>query len=304
MTMTTTLLACAVCGAACPDGRVTEAKDVTVVTPAGTRQMERMLDLGTCLECRANAERIAAIVAAHPALLRARGPVGALRAVQNVVTALDVLRQPLPLVAVPDSDLASLIAHLSEVGAGVAARQRATEAGQVAPFRYAFLAEHEVVAVRAAYGGYLHERAMRSAPAVRLAPPRGRGCLFCGVGSVRVAADTLARHGLAMVESYTWEQLATTVTSLGRNSPDRASGSLCPSCSKAREAEGAIGHPAMARALVAHLREVGDDRTADAVESAAKEDRIRLVGWGALAGDPTPNEQPWDHLDLSWPVGR
>lgn len=172
-------------------------------------------------------------------------------------------------------------------------------AGEVAPYRFAYLPESRMAAVRSAYGGYLHERAMRSAPDVKLAPPAGRGCLLCGVGTVAVPAASVARMGRVAMLAATWRSLSTTVTELGRTSPDRANGHLCPMCAEAFESVGAVGPGLLARALVAHLRSTGAEQVAKAVEYADTDDRIRLVGWGALIGDPPPNERPWEHLDLS-----
>jgi hypothetical protein len=295
----TDLLACAECAIAVPDGRVTESRNITEIrSPSGRdRGPERIVDLSTCGTCRANADRIEQLLHEHPALRRARGPAGATRALQNVVTALGVLQQPAPAADVPDADLGALIHHLSEPGARLSWRFQAT--GGVAPYRYSFVREDQLDAVRQAYGAYLHERTARSAPPARIPPPKGHGCMFCGVGVVLVTAATVARQGRDLTMSRTWRDVHTTVTSLGRDSPDRAVGCLCPTCSEAHDVVGSIGQTAMARALATHLREAGAAQVAWAVEDASKDNRIRLVGWGALPSGEPPNDRPWQHLDLS-----
>lgn len=306
MTTSTKVLACATCGAAVPDGRVTEAKDVTVVSPGGQRHQERTLDLSTCAACSRAQEQVARIVAAHPALVASRGPGGAQRVVANVVTALAVIAQPLPRADVPDADLASLVHHLSAPGSRLAARLHVSQPGEVAPYPFAYLDQAAVEEVRAAYGGYLHERVARSAPPVRLTPSEGSarpGCLACGAGWVVVPAARVARDGRDAVRSQVWRYLVVGVSALGGTGPETLKGHLCPACASAVESVGSVGPSALARAWVAYLRSHGAQQVALAVEQAERDGGLRgLVGWGSLAAGTPPNTVPWAHIEPpEWP---
>lgn len=296
-------LACAMCGVRVDGATVTEAKDVTAVSPAGTRQKEQTLDLTTCADCQATAEQVERILLAHPGLVGVRGPAGARRAVQNVVAALAALSMPAPPASVSAADLSSLVHHLTEVGSTVPFRHVAGP-GRAAPYRFAHLTSEQTQALRTAYGALLHERASRHAPAATFPPPprsARRGCLFCGVGTVAVPAAAVARAGRESAAAAAWHPRSATTTALGRPSPDTLRGHLCPECAGAADSVGSVGPTAMARALVAYLRSTGAEQVARAIE-VAERDVIGvqgLVGWGALPPGTPPNAAPWAHLDLA-----
>lgn len=300
-------LACAVCGQATEDGAVTEARDVTTVSPSGRRVgPERTLDLGTCAECRERADLVAGIVTAHPGLVAAYGPGSAPVVVGHVLDALALIAQPYPSHDVPDHDLASLIHHLHEPGAGIAWRGwvRIDRAGQVAAWPFAYLPDERVAQVRAAYGAYLHERAMRNRPPVRVAPPETSdrsGCLFCGIGAQTVPATRLAREGHAAVQAALWWPVTAQPSSLGGGGPRRIKGHVCTACADALSFVGAVGRTAMVRALLAHLRAHGAVQVADAIEVAERGDIgvQGLLGWGGLPVGTPPNAAAWAHVDLS-----
>lgn len=301
------VLACAVCGQATEDGAVTEARDVTPISPSGKRSgPERTLDLGTCVECRERADLVAAIVGSHPALVAAYGAGSAPVVVGHVLDALALIAQPYPGVDVSDHDLAALIHHLNEPGAGLAWRRWVTveRAGQVASWPFAYLPDERVAGVRTAYGAYLHERAMRNRPPVRIAPPETSdrpGCLFCGIGAQPVAATRVAREGQVVVQASLWWPLSAPPAALGGAGPRRIKGHVCAACADALSMVGAVGRTAMVRALLAHLRAQGAVQVADAIE-VAERDEIGvqgLLGWGGLPVGTPPNAAPWAHVDLS-----
>ncbi len=133
---------------------------------------------------------------------------------------------------------------------------------------------------------------MRFSAPVRLAPPSPGpvGCLMCGVGVVQVPATEVARRGHAVVLGQSWRATRTSVTALGRGSPRRLSGHLCPPRADAFEAVGAMGQTAMTRALLAWLRSSGAERVARAAETQAEQ--MRFPGWGALGGRPDSQRAP------------
>jgi hypothetical protein len=181
-----------------------------------------------------------------------------------------------------------------------------TGEGQSVPYAFAHVTESDRGRLRVGYAQVLQEKVARHAPSVRLRPPDGqppmpgvelRGCLFCGVGAVRMpAARVVQLGGQRVAERTVWRQLSTKPEAIGgQRSPDRVSGWVCPGCADAVDSVGSIGQTAMRKALVVHLRGSG---RAVAAQRLATSDNARLVGWG-VTGQAAANEQPWEHISLA-----
>ena len=84
---------------------------------------------------------------------------------------------------------------------------------------------------------------------------------------------------------------------LGGRGPDPVRGHVCPACSNAIEAEGAVVPTARERAVVAFLRTCVSQAKANPLRSMLAEDYPpSLPGWGASPTPRVPNAEPWSHL--------
>lgn len=152
--------------------------------------------------------------------------------------------------------------------------------------------------------------ARHSAP-VQLTPPRGRGCLLCGVAQVSVpAAEVAALGGREDARGRYWRPLTASSHVLRgpRSLPAKMHGSVCPACTDALEREGVVGLSAVRGAWLAHLRAGGPPQ--GAVLLAAEAERLEGVpAWGAWGAhevragrpEPEPNTEPWGHLHVFMP---
>lgn len=139
------------------------------------------------------------------------------------------------------------------------------------------------------YGALLAERVQVPHPT---RPPGDgpRGCLLCGVAAV-LALPREARDA--------WRPVSASASALGAASGSRLHGHLCPACSTAVDAAGALGPTALEGALFAHL-------APDAAARLGPYSTVEVVGvrgWGAFVADahragrptPAPNATPWAH---------
>lgn len=150
------------------------------------------------------------------------------------------------------------------------------------------------------------------APDVELTPPEERdprpaiatGCLYCGVGSVRLTALEVHRRGGARLAARdVWMGRAVRSESLGarRRQAGRVAGWLCPACQRAAEA---VGSADSVRAVEYALSTFLGVRstTADGREMWVP----GLQAWGGVVSDGQassegilPNVTPWAHLSQS-----
>jgi len=227
----------------------------------------------------------------------------------------------------PGAVLAVEIEHLSRAVRGLRWRDRLSPPTSLVadPVRtvrpgtanarpWAHLEEKDFARLRKAVGLTLTERLALRAPTVALAPPglserevgSGRttvaaGCLYCGVGSVKMTALAVARHGGPEATARTvWTLRKVNPAALGgQRGASLLVGWLCPQCEKAAVAEGSANSAsAMEGALSTYLgvsrrTATGDELWVDGLE-----------GWGALVAiaiarnrpAPPPNAEPWGHL--------
>jgi hypothetical protein len=122
-------------------------------------------------------------------------------------------------------------------------------------------------ALRAAYAAVLRDRLALSAPLVAIRCPSG-GCLLCGISSVdRAAIEGASRGGTDAVSHAVRRSVSTTPPALGGRGREAVHGHVCPACATAIEGEGAVGHSARGRALVAYVHH----------SSAQKAKHLRLM---------------------------
>ncbi len=258
----------------------------------------RRVSFGRCAPCQAIHDRARQMVADRPRLAAALGPDTAVHRVECGLLALDAVGATAPASA--DAD--DLVRLLAPVGASVRwlarlspAPQPGTQITTCTTARWSHLSPEERQRCRTAQAATLRARVARSSPPVSIGPPkdcRHPGCLMCGVAAVRVAAVQVEREGGPQVSARTvWRSITTANRLGGRPGPDLLRGYLCPACSDAVDAVGAVGPTAMERAVVAHLGLSAKGPVPPVLDG--------LVGWAGLPGDPPPNAQPWDHCDLS-----
>lgn len=145
--------------------------------------------------------------------------------------------------------------------------------------------DHEawLAQVQEGFATVLRARMDRASGPVEVGEPRGKGCLFCGVGSVRVSG-TSAREGV-------WTLHTMSESALGGKGSGRVSGAICPACEDSIEWMEVAGPSAMERAF----------RIVRGLPAMSVDDEptlVGLVGWGALAGQVRPNQEPWGHLGI------
>jgi len=223
----------------------------------------------------------------NPRVARAHGAVG-LDRLDAGLAALEIagIRGRLAEMALDTEEaLHEVMTEFASVGA---AASWSVVAGQVGPGkRWAHVTEAARSAARTKFRDLIHK--MMDTPA-EYGPPDAqpgdvRGCMFCGRATVTVRkADAAKAWG---------ERRSARLAPLGEQRPGSMSGFLCPDCRTAFEAEGAIGTPALSRALVAHLGFVVR-KGFNTVHFPGQSVRA----FGALPPETPPNSKPWAHLNL------
>ncbi|MCK6081482.1 hypothetical protein KZX37_08315 [Microbacterium sp. EYE_5] len=183
-------------------------------------------------------------------------------------------------------DIRMLIAGMTSVGVATmwvrryspfkAATSKASGSG-----RWAHVGEAARQELRDAYVALMAQRVDTPIP---ISPPEGYvACMLCGVGAFRAprsAADSL------------WMEQSASARSLGgAPSSELIYGVTCPPCSHAIWVVGAVGEPAMSRAVVKHL---GMERV-----NLGMLELENLRGWAALGYAAKPNRDPWAHLSFA-----
>jgi hypothetical protein len=186
---------------------------------------------------------------------------------------------------------------------------RVVEPDMASPERWAHVDEDVRARLREGAGRVLAQCVALLAPDVELAPPDERdprpaiatGCLYCGVGSVRMTAHDVRRHGGARQAARdVWAERAARPETLGarRRLASRVSGWLCPGCQRAAETVGSADSiRAVEYALSTYLGV--SSTTADGQEIWVS----GLQAWGGVVLDRQvtspegmPNGAPWEHL--------
>lgn len=199
------------------------------------------------------------------------------------------------------AEVNALIRHLTGPGADTRWSSRfapltaaGARPGTAALGPWAHVTEEARAAVRQGRAAVLRERVARSAPDEWIEPPEGTGCMFCGVGHITVSAQRVAALGgrdKAAEAVWRVERVNPRVLG-GPPAPQRLTGALCGPCAAAVDTVGSIGHTAMERAYVEHLREQGEHEAAKYLGAHGAD---RMTGWSGL-GTEEPNPAPWEHL--------
>lgn len=263
----------------------------------------------TCPSCADRADLAAHILRAHPAVA---ARLGADHARAQLVAALDALA--MVGASIPADDMAHDAALTHFVLEGLAPLGSAAEwtsaylarevtADQCAAVPFAAATPELRAAARKRVGEVLAYRVATTAPAVRLASPDRRPCMFCGIAAVEVPAHhVVVLGGQDAARDAVWSPRTATLHSLGRPSGggasrERIDGHLCRPCARAAEHVGALGVAALARALTEHLRGTGQEEAARAVAHAAREETLTgLSGHATIGG--RANSTPWAHVRL------
>jgi hypothetical protein len=285
-------LACQWCGIGVAPADQGRERTVTAsMRENGVPSPPFLFSFTTCPACEAICHRAEDLVSAHP---RLAGRIGsdsiAVYRVTAALMALDAAALVAPAVGT-DAELADLLA-LVPPGA------EALWSGAFGPVlmsdarpnvgwteRWGHLERDRaewLVQARGQFATVLRARAERARGPVEVGEPRGKGCLFCGVGSVRVSAAA-AREGV-------WTLHTVSQAALGGRGSGEVSGALCPACEDSIEWVGTPGPTAMERAFRA-ARGLPPSFNNEPTLSG-------LVGWGALPGRVRPNAEPWAHLDI------
>jgi len=170
------------------------------------------------------------------------------------------------------------------------------------PHPWAHVSMSQRAQIREAYLLAMRSRIRMGAPSIPLPPPWGGACLFCGVGSLSLPPiDVVRRGGRERAAHSIWRRIRPQPTALGGRGPDLMDGFVCPPCSEALDATGAVGVRARARAFEQHVRENRSEAEANRVRSILDSyEAIVLPGWAAL-DISAPNPEPWSHIAVPEP---
>lgn len=320
-------LACGECGAVVHGPH--DTADVYRVPPrirGPWRESYRHLEGAPFTRCEACLARYAWAEHLAATLLPKGAPVGEVllmgaSAAEAVLATLNALR----LMGMPDPQEASLttpalaeaVRHLAHPGNLLAWRSREFLTDQGNPRPWAHVRASDRLRLRRAYVDMMAVRIARTAPPVKVPPPRAvpsvlqapdnravtrlpGACLMCGIGAVPVPAMRVVRSGgMENVVREVWTERTWESHLLGASrSPRMVIGHLCPECDAAVMYAGALGPSALERAVAVHLRVQGrwDD---------GRHTLENVHGWAALAlrsdgtattPPPPPNSEPWAHL--------
>jgi hypothetical protein len=246
-----------------------------------------------CEKCTERRARAAALLYEYPSVRRTLGSLTyAVESVDAALVALDALRLKPKVVdrlLASERDIRLALTHLA--GAGAAARwsaafipttQADARADTHAVRRWAVLSGREAQDLVDAYGALLAAR-LDGPHDVRVpADADLRGCLLCGVGTVRVQSSA---------ERDPWgERRRVKARLLGarRGGPEYVIGYVCRACRPATVTAGAVGRRAMELALYAHLK------LRPRLDGTQLPD---LKAFAALPLGTPPNTKPWSHVD-------
>lgn len=286
--LTGAALACGTCGVALDEGAVVVDREVIKQRfvrrgegeGAWNELVTETAEFGRCRDCAAIDARVDALLDAYPRLAATIGARSIARhRLGSALAACELLGVPVRIDR--ETDLATLLEHVTAAGAGLAwSLTAAGRAGgaNVEPWWHVTAAQRQ--AARDGIGAYLRARNDRP---VRVTPPRDvdrRGCLLCGVGAVRAMRSRA---------DDAWGVLEVAPRLLGGRGGELLLGVVCPGCEAAIQHVGTIGPAALETAL---LRSIGW------TPRGLARPELRVVGWGALPDGTPPNARPWAHLDV------
>jgi hypothetical protein len=310
-------LACIDCGVPVTLDAV-GAKPIVVTTTKALARTVVDVEVLRCGACQQVSDVATAAIERMPLLAAKMGTEGAAHRLSSALLALVLLGRPVPDDLSDRAAVMSLIRHLSIPGASARWVTRLAPVLTVSPTAcgtapWSHVSEELLSTARSAYAAMLAERVAAKAPPVVLAPPNApdpdlaRGCLYCGVGALAVAADEAARAGgTESARWIAWQPISIlTPSSIGAPaSAEPVRGWLCPRCAAVVEDMAVVGQSSMEKALRAHLAEVG--RTDDLRRITGGE-LSQLASWAGFVllqrrrgrPVPRPNREPWGHLVIA-----
>lgn len=226
----------------------------------------------------------------HPRVKRAHGDVALVRldaalAAVACVGRFGGLGGVVKLLTESDERLADLIRFLAELGASATwTAQRVTTPSARA---WSHVGDELASEIRTELTKLVRRPFEPRWPFVPPGSPDGLtlpGCLFCGRGTIT------ARESEGDVVWGPRRDVDAGVLG-GNPRPSPVVGHLCGVCRGGVEREGAMGLPAVRRALLAHLG-------FDTIPGWSVEVK-RLVAFAALPAGTSPNVEPWAHLDTA-----
>ena len=239
-----------------------------------------------CDDCSARRAGAQALLNDHPRIARAHGSV-ALDRLDAALAALDLggllgRGKMLADLTATDDRLQDLIGRLASLGA--AASWGARGVTTASPKRWSHVPAELAEDIRTEQARLVRRLVEFPFP---FSPPGSStgavaGCLLCGVGSLKVReSDALAAWG----DEF---RIDPGVVG-GRPRPEPVTGHLCPKCRSSLSGVGAVGMPAVERAMLAHFGyAVTVGRSLDFHNN--------LRAWVALRPGTAPNATPWAHL--------
>lgn len=248
-------------------------------------------DFARCPSCAQVRKQAQAYVDAHPALAGKIGPDIARERIESTLFGLSILALQQPV-----GDLALMLPRMHPAAHGVwFSNPLAMRRGVCSPRPWAHVGLSDRAELRKAFAATLRDRLARSQPPVEIVCPTG-GCLLCGVRMVqRSAIEVTQRGGQRAMSMAVWRPVLTSIHALGRKSPDRANGHVCPECSEAINEAGGIGQHAIGTAVLAHVQHAMGENKARRLQGLLMDDfPPTLLGWGAL--NTRPSGTPWFHL--------
>lgn len=278
-------LACFACGIAVPEAEVPPEEAVDVISYGKlnhigiqTESKQLTYNMTRCASCRAVRDRARALIQQFPSVAARLGSVAEHR-VECALQALDLLDAKAPTIA--SARAVMLLVHHLSVPGGLARWScrfspfTRADAGDwtCSTERWAHVFPHVREDARQGLANLLAESVEIDVPCPT------RGCLFCGVPSIRTVA---ARSVDA------WSSAAAQPGLLGgRNAPEKVKGHLCPTCTRALVDVGAMGSTAMERSLLRH----------HGLSNRGAIDRVipGLAAWQITGTAPTT--RPWGHIE-------
>jgi hypothetical protein len=290
-------LACRDCGAEVRHPKVAEveysaARALHMAGEPVVRPDQTRFTFARCDQCTDRRTRAAALLDEYPSVRRTLGSFAyAIESVDAALVALDALRLKPKVVdrlVGSERDLRLALTHLA--GAGAAARWSASfipvtvadaRADAHAVRRWAVLSGREMQDLSDAYGALLAAR-IDGPHDVRVpADADVRGCLLCGIGTVRVESSA---------EREPWgerRRVKPRLLGAGKGGPEYVTGYVCRACRPATITAGTVGRTAAELAIYAFLN------------VRPRLDGTQLPDLSAFAALPLgtpPNAKPWTHV--------
>jgi hypothetical protein len=243
-----------------------------------------------CDRCTHRRVFAAALLAKHPRVERGHGNV-AIDRLDAALAALDVaglfggMGRMLTQLTEDDQRLRDLMRFMTELGAEASWVAQRVPTPSAKPYGHVSKELSKEI-------GVALKRLIRRPfePTLMIVPPGSLegmtlpGCLFCGLDVIKVReSDSTGVWGQRLrVDPGTVG---------GMTRPEMVEGHLCPRCRNSADAEGAIGLPALTRALLSHLGYHAVPGWSISID--------KLKAFAALRPGTEPNTIPWTHLDTA-----